>query len=122
MIPPIEPNNNLDWLYSDSLKAEFGTFVVEYKLWAGNHKLSAKLTLIRLIIGIVGFNGALRVRSVDSYDPKKDEWRPVASMEARRSTLGAAVLNGLLYAVGGFDGTTGLSTCEVWSYWSGMII
>lgn len=122
VIPPIEPNNNLDWLYSDSLKAEFGTFVVEYKLWAGNHKLSAKLTLIRLIIGIVGFNGALRVRSVDSYDPKKDEWRPVASMEARRSTLGAAVLNGLLYAVGGFDGTTGLSTCEVRSYWSGMII
>lgn len=28
-------------------------------------------------------------------------------MEARRSTLGAAVLNGLLYAVGGFDGSTG---------------
>ena len=60
-----------------------------------------------------GFNGALRVRSVDSYDPQKDEWRPVTSMEARRSTLGVAVLNGLLYAVGGFDGTTGLSSCEV---------
>ena len=34
-------------------------------------------------------------------------------MEARRSTLGAAVLNDLLYSVGGFDGTTGLNTCEV---------
>ena len=66
-----------------------------------------------IIYAVGGFNGALRVRSVDSYDPKKDEWRPVASMEARRSTLGAAVLNGLLYAVGGFDGTTGLNSCEV---------
>ena len=65
------------------------------------------------IYAVGGFNGALRVRSVDSYDPKKDEWRPVASMEARRSTLGAAVLHGLLYSVGGFDGTTGLNTCEV---------
>lgn len=28
-------------------------------------------------------------------------------MEARRSTLGAAVLDGMVYAVGGFDGSTG---------------
>jgi len=28
-------------------------------------------------------------------------------MEARRSTLGAAVLHDMLYAVGGFDGSTG---------------
>ena len=30
-------------------------------------------------------------------------------MEARRSTLGAAVLKGQLYAVGGFDGSTGIN-------------
>lgn len=34
-------------------------------------------------------------------------------MEARRSTLGVAVLNGCIYAVGGFDGSTGLSSAEV---------
>lgn len=34
-------------------------------------------------------------------------------MEARRSTLGVAVLNGCIYAVGGFDGSSGLSTAEV---------
>lgn len=33
-------------------------------------------------------------------------------MLSRRSTLGVAVLNGILYAVGGFDGTTGLETVE----------
>lgn len=34
-------------------------------------------------------------------------------MEARRSTLGVAVLSGCIYAVGGFDGSTGLSSAEV---------
>jgi len=55
-----------------------------------------------------GFNGSLRVRTVDVYDPVKDVWCTVQPMEARRSTLGAAVLDGMLYAVGGFDGSTGL--------------
>lgn len=54
-----------------------------------------------------GFNGSLRVRTVDVYDPVKDVWTTVKPMEARRSTLGAAVLEGNVYAVGGFDGSTG---------------
>ena len=54
-----------------------------------------------------GFNGSLRVRTVDVYDPVKDVWTTVQPMEARRSTLGAAVLDGMVYAVGGFDGSTG---------------
>ena len=41
------------------------------------------------------------------YDPIRDMWSSVASMDARRSTLGVAVLGGMIYAVGGFDGTTG---------------
>lgn len=35
-------------------------------------------------------------------------------MDARRSTLGVAVLNGCIYAVGGFDGSTGLNTAEMY--------
>ena len=54
-----------------------------------------------------GFNGSLRVRTVDVYDTVKDVWTTVQPMEARRSTLGAAVLDGMVYAVGGFDGSTG---------------
>ena len=60
-----------------------------------------------LVYGVGGFNGSLRVRTVDVYDPAKDVWSCVGSMEARRSTLGTAVLNGLIYAVGGFDGSSG---------------
>ena len=54
-----------------------------------------------------GFNGSMRVRSVDTYDPVAETWNSIPSMEARRSTLGVAVLNGLIFAVGGFDGSTG---------------
>ena len=60
-----------------------------------------------MVYAVGGFNGSLRVRTVDVYDPIKDVWSSVASMEARRSTLGAAILNGLIYAVGGFDGSSG---------------
>lgn len=60
-----------------------------------------------LVYAVGGFNGSLRVRSIDVYDPLKDTWNSCPSMEARRSTLGVAVLNGYIYAVGGFDGAAG---------------
>ena len=53
------------------------------------------------------------MKTVDEYDPTRDTWTSIASMEARRSTLGVAVLNNRIYAVGGFDGSTGLNTAEV---------
>lgn len=65
------------------------------------------------VYAVGGFNGSLRVRTVDVYDGVKDQWTSIASMQERRSTLGAAVLNDLLYAVGGFDGSTGRS--RMWS-------
>lgn len=46
-----------------------------------------------------GFNGSLRVRTVDIYDAAADQWSPCPEMEARRSTLGVAVLGNLVYAV-----------------------
>lgn len=63
-----------------------------------------------LVYAVGGFNGSLRVRTVDVYDPIKDVWTAVSNMEARRSTLGAAVLDGKIYAVGGFDGSSGRAT------------
>ena len=75
--------------------------------------MSGVLTGVAVVGGLVyavgGFNGSLRVRTVDVYDPVKDTWSSVASMEARRSTLGAAVLNGCIYAIGGFDGSSGFT-------------
>lgn len=46
-----------------------------------------------LIFAVGGFNGSLRVRTVDVYDPSQDTWSTSCSMEARRSTLGTTHTN-----------------------------
>uniref|UniRef100_A0A3B4YVH2 Kelch-like protein 3 n=1 Tax=Seriola lalandi dorsalis TaxID=1841481 RepID=A0A3B4YVH2_SERLL len=68
------------------------------------------------VYAVGGFNSSLRERTVDVYDGVRDQWSAVASMQERRSTLGAAVLGDLLYAVGGFNGSIGLSTVEAYNY------
>ena len=51
-------------------------------------------------------------RSVEQLDLNRVCWVPVEPMISRRSTLGVGVLNGELYAVGGFDGNNGLDSAE----------
>ncbi|XP_022905246.1 kelch-like ECH-associated protein 1B isoform X2 [Onthophagus taurus] len=41
---------------------------------------------------------------VDRYNPIKDTWRPCSPMSAPRNRVGVAVMDGLLYAVGGSEG------------------
>lgn len=72
------------------------------------------------VYAVGGFNGSLRVRTVDVYDGVKDQWTSIASMQERRSTLGAAVLNDLLYAVGGFDGSTSRTRACCRNHFSGQ--
>jgi hypothetical protein len=69
--------------------------------------LSGVVFMAGRVYAVGGFNGSLRVRTVDVYDGVRDQWTTVPSMQERRSTLGSAVLGDLLYAVGGFDGSTG---------------
>ena len=73
------------------------------------------------IYAVGGFNGSMRVRTVDIYDTGKDQvvhppfstilvmfqWMNGVSMNARRSTLGVATLGARIYAIGGFDGSVG---------------
>nr|CAD7445133.1 unnamed protein product [Timema bartmani] len=68
------------------------------------------------VYAVGGFNGSLRVRTVDVYDPTLDQWTSCASMEARRSTLGVAVLGNCIYAVGGYDGASRQCLSSVESY------
>ena len=46
------------------------------------------------------------------YDPTNDSWTTGASMSAPRAYLGLAVVNDVLYAIGGFDGQNWLNTNE----------
>ncbi|CAF2976591.1 unnamed protein product [Rotaria socialis] len=52
------------------------------------------------------------IASVEMFDPVTNEWRAVSPMSKRRCGVGVAVLNNLLYAVGGHDGVSYLNSVE----------
>ncbi|XP_033224095.1 kelch-like ECH-associated protein 1 [Belonocnema kinseyi] len=49
---------------------------------------------------------------VDSYNPVTDQWRPCSPMSRTRNRVGVAVMDGLLYAVGGSTGRYYQNTVE----------
>jgi kelch-like protein 18 len=51
---------------------------------------------------------------VERFDPNLGQWFPVTPMLTKRCRLGVAVLNGLLYACGGYDGASYLRSVEVY--------
>jgi N-acetylneuraminic acid mutarotase len=53
------------------------------------------------------------VAAVEAYDPATDTWTVRAPMPTPRSDLAVAVADGILYALGGTDGTT-LATVEAY--------
>lgn len=55
---------------------------------------------------MVRFDGATGLSSAEAMDVREGVWRPVAGMSTRRSSVGVAVLDGKLYAVGGYDGAS----------------
>jgi len=53
--------------------------------------------------------------SVQVYNPGNNSWAAGASMPSARAYLGVAVVNDVLYAIGGFDGQNWLSTVEAYT-------
>lgn len=47
---------------------------------------------------------------MEEYDPAKDEWRLVAPMNVNRSRVALCANMGKLWAIGGYDGESNLST------------
>lgn len=52
---------------------------------------------------------------VEVFDPIGNFWERCQPMRTARSRVGVAVINGLLYAIGGYDGQSRLSTVEVYN-------
>lgn len=52
---------------------------------------------------------------VEVFDPIGNCWERCQQMSTARSRVGVAVVNGLLYAIGGYDGQSRLSTVEVYN-------
>ena len=50
--------------------------------------------------------------SVECYDFKTEQWHQVAEMNSRRCRAGVAVLDGCIYAVGGFNGSLRIRTVD----------
>ncbi|KAI9579963.1 kelch-like protein 18 [Glossina fuscipes] len=64
-------------------------------------------------VGGLASNGE-SVSTVEIYDPYEKRWRMGEQMSMMRSRVGVAVMDGKLYAFGGFNGSERLSTVEVY--------
>lgn len=65
-----------------------------------------------LLLSVGGWCSGDAIASVERLDPRTGEWKCVAPMMKRRCGVGVAVLNDLLYAVGGHDGQSYLNSIE----------
>lgn len=66
------------------------------------------------VLLVVGGQAPKAIRSVECYDFKEERWYQVAEMPTRRCRAGLAVLNGKVYAVGGFNGSLRVRTVDVY--------
>lgn len=67
--------------------------------------VSSKLSLLKIFLFQFVANF-----SVEEYNPEKDEWRIVAPMNVKRSRVALCANMGKLWAIGGYDGESNLST------------
>ena len=61
---------------------------------------------------IGGFSSSTYSSNTQVYDPTENSWTNGASMPTARAYLGVAIVNDVLYAIGGFDGKNWLNTVE----------
>jgi len=54
------------------------------------------------------------LKSVECYDPSINKWTPVSDMSVCRSGVGVGVLDGVMYAIGGFNGSVDLKSAEIY--------
>ncbi|KAG7273874.1 hypothetical protein CRUP_025935 [Coryphaenoides rupestris] len=69
--------------------------------------------LIYAVGGLNSSGDSLNIAEV--FDPIGNFWERCQPMRTARSRVGVAVVNGVLYAIGGFDGQSRLSTVEVYN-------
>lgn len=92
-------------LSQDSLTKKNLLLFSKGKMWIGMNKSAAKLVIILLLCLAV-------VPPLSGMASADDLWSQKASMHVARSGLGAAAVNGYLYAIGGADAQKMLGTNE----------
>lgn len=90
------------------------------------HLISSQLVAFRnrkplrygeVLYAVGGWCSGDAIASVERMDGRTGEWRCVAPMSKRRCGVGVAVLDNLLYAVGGHDGQSYLNSVERYIYY-----
>uniref|UniRef100_A0A670XUB6 Kelch like family member 2 n=1 Tax=Pseudonaja textilis TaxID=8673 RepID=A0A670XUB6_PSETE len=64
------------------------------------------------VMVVVGGQAPKAIRSVECYDFKEQRWHQVAELPSRRCRAGVVHMNGLVFAVGGFNGSLRVRTVE----------
>lgn len=54
------------------------------------------------------------MKSVECYNPLLDAWTPVAELSVCRNSVSIGVMDGVIYAIGGIDGSEKLKSVEVY--------
>lgn len=68
-------------------------------------RLRKSIGLPKMIL-VIGGQAPKAIRSVERFDFGVQKWSTAAELNSRRCRCGVAVHNGLVYAVGGFDGSS----------------
>ncbi|XP_043918145.1 kelch-like protein 2 isoform X1 [Protopterus annectens] len=76
-------------------------------------RLRTPLSLPKVMM-VVGGQAPKAIRSVECYDFKEERWYQVAELPSRRCRAGVVQMNGLVYAVGGFNGSLRVRTVDVY--------
>jgi len=56
------------------------------------------------------------LKSVECYDPSLDTWKNVAEISEGRSGVSIGVLDGIIYAIGGYNELGYCKSVEVYSH------
>lgn len=71
-----------------------------------------------------GFDGSVRHKSMERYDPTIDQWNTLSCMQVGREGAGLVVANDMIYCIGGYDGVNLLNSVERYdpnnSQWSSV--
>ncbi|XP_015140785.1 kelch-like protein 2 isoform X3 [Gallus gallus] len=74
-------------------------------------KLRTPVSLPKLMM-VVGGQAPKAIRSVECYDFKEERWHQVAELPSRRCRAGMVYMGGMVYAVGGFNGSLRVRTVD----------
>lgn len=107
---------------SDSRCKDFLIEAMKYHLLKGEQKavFQTPRTIPRTPLGlpkvmlVIGGQAPKAIRSVECYDFKEDRWFQLAEMPSRRCRCGVALINGQVYAVGGFNGSLRVRTVDMY--------